>query len=161
MRRAGIARPRQLSKRWQCSLPLTLNSCHGRLLSASQTNGCGRAPPNFAPDWAAIQGARWKLRERIDGLRPLQPPGPRLVAPIPHRLSIIRRARFRRSFDEMPSGGSPCRPPGMSPCPASISIASAKRRTRFAGFRLICHPLRRDLADAQRRLHFARPYLRL
>ena len=68
---------------------LTLNSCYiGRVLSARQTNGCGRAPPNFAPRWTAMQGALWKLRERIDGLHPRQPPGPRRVAPIPHRLSI-------------------------------------------------------------------------
>ena len=33
-------------------------------------------------------GRAMKLRERIDGLRPRQPPGPRRVAPIPHRLSI-------------------------------------------------------------------------
>src|SRR6202047_4744400 len=33
-------------------------------------------------------GRAWKLRERIDGLDPCQPPGPRRVAPIPHRLSI-------------------------------------------------------------------------
>ena len=41
-----------------------------------------------APRWTAMQGALWKLRERIDGLHPCQPPGPRRVAPIPHRLSI-------------------------------------------------------------------------
>jgi hypothetical protein len=72
-------------------------------MSAKQTNGCGRAPPNFAPRWIGMQGALWKLRERIDGLRPRQPPGPRRVAPIPHQLTIICRARFGRSFDEMPS----------------------------------------------------------
>jgi hypothetical protein len=33
-------------------------------------------------------GRAMKLRERIDGLHPSQPPGPRCVAPIPHRLSI-------------------------------------------------------------------------
>ena len=42
----------------------------------------------FASRWTAMQGALWKLRERIDGLHPCQPPGPRRVAPIPHRLSI-------------------------------------------------------------------------
>jgi hypothetical protein len=33
-------------------------------------NGCGRAPPNFAPRWTAMQGALWKLRERTGGLHP-------------------------------------------------------------------------------------------
>jgi hypothetical protein len=69
--RAGIAKPRQLPKRWQWSLTLTLNSIHiGRALSARQTNGCGRAPPNFAPRWTTMQGALWKLREHSR-----QPPG--------------------------------------------------------------------------------------
>ena len=40
------------------------------VLSARQTNGCGRAPPNFAPRWTAMQGALWKLREHSR-----QPPG--------------------------------------------------------------------------------------
>ena len=60
----------------------------GRILSARQTNGCGRAPPNFAPRWTAMQSALWKLKERIERRQPRQPPGLRRVAPLPHRLSI-------------------------------------------------------------------------
>jgi hypothetical protein len=65
--------------------------------SARQTNGCGRAPPKFAPRWTVP----WKSRE--NRRPPSAPAGPGRVAPIPHQLIIICRARFRRSFDEMPS----------------------------------------------------------
>src|ERR1700694_5889511 len=62
---ASFRRLSPVTLRWQCSRTLTLNSCYiGRVLSAIQTNGCGRAPPNFAPRWIAMQGALWKLRER-------------------------------------------------------------------------------------------------
>lgn len=50
-----------------------LNSRHNiRVRWLSQTKGCGRTPPNFAPPWTVMPGAQCNLSESItDGFSSL------------------------------------------------------------------------------------------
>jgi hypothetical protein len=84
---------------------LTLSSIHiGRVPCTRQTNGCGRAPPNFAPCWTTIRGLRdvSGIARIVKWLRGHATPDPGEMetktrkATLPDRLRWYRKNRWLR-----------------------------------------------------------------